>query len=73
MGWSDIGVYRNNFYETPNIDALAENRPIQLFNLHDDPGEQINLVKREPEKAKSLLAELHAWRKRIGAAMPIQR
>ncbi|MAI42794.1 MAG: hypothetical protein ACJ0Q6_04905 [Candidatus Azotimanducaceae bacterium] len=60
MGWSDIGVYGNNFYVTPNIDALAEIGSIQLFDLRDDPGEQINLVKREPEKAKSLLAELHA-------------
>ena len=24
MGWTDIGVYGSDFYETPNIDALAE-------------------------------------------------
>ena len=50
-----------------------ENGSVQLFNLQDDPGEQIDLAKREPERAKSLLSELHAWRKRVGAAMPIRR
>ena len=24
MGWSDLGVYGSDFYETPNIDALAD-------------------------------------------------
>ena len=50
-----------------------ENGTTQLFNLEDDPGEQTDLVKKEPETAKALLAELHAWRERLGAAMPIRR
>ena len=24
LGWTDVGCYGSNFYETPNIDALAE-------------------------------------------------
>ncbi|MEL7186883.1 MAG: sulfatase/phosphatase domain-containing protein, partial [Pseudomonadota bacterium] len=50
-----------------------ENGTTQLFNLEDDPGEQTDLVNKEPETAKALLAELHAWRERVGAAMPTER
>ena len=50
-----------------------ENGSVQLFNLQEDPGEQIDLAKREPERAKSLLTELRAWREHVGAAMPIRR
>lgn len=50
-----------------------ENGTTQLFNLQEDPGEQIDLVEQEPEKVKALLAELHAWRESVGAAMPIRR
>ena len=64
------GAIRSGSYK---LLEYFENGSTQLFNLADDPGEQINLVKREPEKARSLLAELHAWRKRVGAAMPMRR
>ena len=50
-----------------------ENGTTQLFNLQKDPGEQIDLMEQEPETAKALLAELHAWRESVGAAMPIRR
>ena len=64
------GAIRSGSYK---LLEYFENGSTQLFNLADDPGEQINLVKREPEIARSLLAELHAWRKHVGAAMPIRR
>ncbi|RPG51886.1 MAG: hypothetical protein CBB61_000585 [Gammaproteobacteria bacterium TMED1] len=64
------GAIRSGSYK---LLEYFENGSTQLFNLVDDPGEQIDLVEREPKKAKSLLAELHAWRKRVGAAMPIRR
>lgn len=41
-----------------------------LYNLSDDIGEQHNLAKSKPEKAAALLADLRAWRKRVGAQMP---
>jgi arylsulfatase A-like enzyme len=33
----------------------------ELYDLQADPGEQVNLAKKEPEIAVALLAELEAW------------
>ena len=48
-----------------------ENNTVQLFNLKADPGEQRDLAKSEPEKARQLLAMLHSWRKEVNAKMPV--
>lgn len=42
----------------------------ELYNLEDDPGEQTDLAARIPEKAASLLKQLHEWRTEVNAAMP---
>jgi hypothetical protein len=47
-----------------------ENNTVQLFNLKDDIGEQNDLSKSNPAKAKELTAMLHAWRKSVDAQMP---
>jgi len=47
-----------------------ENNTVQLFNLKNDPSEQNDLSKTEPEKVKQLKGLLHAWRKNVGAQMP---
>ena len=44
-----------------------ENNMVQLFNLSADPGEQVDLARTQPEKAKELSAMLHQWRKGIHA------
>jgi hypothetical protein len=46
-----------------------ENGTIQLFNLHEDIEEQVDLAKSQPDKAAFLLAKLHAWREDVGANM----
>ena len=46
-----------------------ENNSVQLFNLKEDPGEQNNLARVQPEKANELLAMLQAWRKEVSAQM----
>ena len=43
---------------------------VELYNLKDDPGEQQDLSKKDPAKAKELLAKLHTLQKRLGAKMP---
>ncbi len=43
---------------------------VELYILKHDPGEQRELSKENPEKAKELLAKLHAWQKKMGAKMP---
>ncbi|WP_372753429.1 sulfatase [Labilibaculum sp.] len=41
-----------------------------LYNLDEDFGEEINLIKEYPEIADSLFSELKAWQKKVGAEMP---
>lgn len=48
-----------------------ENNTVQLYNLKDDPGEQHDLAKTQPDKAKELTAMLHDWRKKVNAEMPV--
>ena len=67
---SPAGAIRSGAYK---LLEYFENGTTQLFNLNDDPGEQVDLVDLEPERAAGLLAELHAWRASVGAAMPTRR
>lgn len=49
-----------------------EDGGIELYNLKDDIGESTNLAKTKPEKAQQLLMTLEAWRKSIGAPVPVE-
>jgi arylsulfatase A-like enzyme len=49
----------------------AENNRTELFNLAKDIGEQTNLADKEPQRVAGLRAELAAWRKQVGAKLPI--
>ena len=71
--------YSNHGYQSPggairlgNYKLLEyyENSTVQLFDLHNDPGEQNDLSKSKPEISKKLLSKLHDWRKNVGAKMP---
>ena len=42
----------------------------QLFNLENDPGEQIDLAETHPEKAMELLNKMEDWRQHTMAKMP---
>ena len=42
----------------------------ELYNLHDDPGEQHDLARANPEKVKDLAARLNTWRGEVKAVMP---
>jgi arylsulfatase A-like enzyme len=42
----------------------------ELYHLKDDPSEQTDLAHRMPDKAASLLQQLHEWRTEVNAAMP---
>ena len=43
---------------------------LELYNLKDDIGEQRNLVKRDPDRARAMAALLERWRLSVGAVMP---
>ncbi len=47
-----------------------EDGSLELFNLHDDPGEHENVAAENTQKAKELLAKLVAWRAETHAVMP---
>jgi uncharacterized sulfatase len=48
-----------------------EDNSLHLFNLRADSGETNNLASQEPARAKELQAALTAWRKEVGARMPV--
>ncbi|MGJ8723600.1 MAG: sulfatase [Roseibacillus sp.] len=47
-----------------------ENDDIELYNLKDDPSEQVNLAPANQEQAKALLLELSEWRTETKAPIP---
>lgn len=47
-----------------------EDGGIELYNLENDPGEQINLAETEAEKVNELLEILNTWREETGAPVP---
>jgi arylsulfatase A-like enzyme len=47
-----------------------EDMRVELYNVHDDPGEQHNLAAEMPRKVATLREQLHAWRAATGAKMP---
>ncbi len=48
-----------------------ESGHLELYNLASDLGETTDLADALPEKANELARELAAWRKRVGAQMPV--
>lgn len=49
-----------------------EDGRLELYNLAKDIGEQKNLAEAQPDKLQKLHAEMLAWRKSVGAKMPIK-
>jgi arylsulfatase A-like enzyme len=47
-----------------------EDSRIEFYNLKDDLGEKTDLAPQMPDKAASLLQQLHHWRTQVGAASP---
>ena len=51
------------------LEYLEDGR-LELYHIKDDPGEQTDLAHRMPDKAASLLKQLHDWRTEVKAAIP---
>ena len=47
-----------------------EDRPVELYNLAEDPGERNNLAAAMPERVAALRAKLDAWQEQVGARFP---
>lgn len=52
------------------VEFFDDGGRVELYDLADDPGEQRNLVASMPDKARALLATLHAWQRETKAAIP---
>src|SRR5690606_1346271 len=50
-----------------------ETGAVELYNLREDPGEARDLARQSPKKVREMQARLAAWRKEIGAAMPVMK
>jgi arylsulfatase A-like enzyme len=50
-----------------------EDGRLELYNLRADVGEKDNLVTTQRDKARELQALLAAWRKQVGAQMPVPK
>ena len=47
-----------------------DGKPVELYDLHADPGESTNLADSEPDQRDALLQELQEWRTARSAPMP---
>jgi arylsulfatase A-like enzyme len=47
-----------------------EDQRVELFDLANDPAEETDLARRQPERAAALRAELKAWQKDVNAVHP---
>jgi hypothetical protein len=48
-----------------------EDGGLELYNLKDDMGEQVDLAASNPEKTQELLTILEDWREATGAPVPV--
>lgn len=53
------------------LEYLEDGR-LELYNLHDDLGEKVNLAERLPERRNELADKLRQWRKAVDAQMPMR-
>ncbi len=51
------------------IEFFEDNR-VELYHPRDDPAEQRDLSRTQPETVGRLRQQMHDWRKQVGAAMP---
>jgi arylsulfatase A-like enzyme len=67
QGGDPAGAVRSGDFKL--IEFYEDNR-LELYNLKEDIGEQHNLVKRDPDRAKALAEMLKQWRRSVRATMP---
>lgn len=65
---SPMGAIRKGDYK---LIEHIETGELELFDLKNDIGETINLVNKQPEKARELKEDMDAWRKAMNAPLPV--
>ncbi len=64
---SPVGAVRSGSWK---LLQFFEEDDLELYNLKDDPGEQIDLAEKQVEIRDSLLQTLMHWRREVGAPVP---
>jgi len=76
-----LGAGQNSWRTTPagairvgdyKLLEFFEDGKLELYQLRDDPGQKVNLLEKEPDRAKKLHNMLVAWRKEVNAPMPMK-
>ena len=73
---SSLRRFRARRFECRSAEHLIEfheDNRVELYDLATDLGEQTDLSKQMPDRAKSLHAKLQAWRVSVDAQMPTRR
>ncbi len=66
--WKLIYFYGDGTQNGQGLDPWFE-----LYNLRDDLSEAHNLAASQPEKARTLAAEMNAWMTQVGAQTPVSK
>jgi arylsulfatase A-like enzyme len=69
-GWRTTPVGAIHAGDFKLLEFFEEGR-VELYNVRQDIGEKNNLAGKQPKKTRELREKLAAWRKEIGAAMPV--
>ena len=71
-GWrtSPVGAIHAGEFK---LMEFFETGAVELYNVREDIGETRNLAATSPDKVQELRAKLAAWRKEVGAAMPVMK
>jgi arylsulfatase A len=67
-GATPYGAIRDG---TWRLIEFFEDGKVELYNLADDVSEANDLARKNPQKREELLTKLQAWRKEVGAQMPL--
>jgi hypothetical protein len=51
------------------LEYFEDNR-VELFNLHEDMAEKLDLSTRLPDRVGEMVKKLHAWRESVSANLP---
>ena len=67
-GTTPYGAIRRGDWQ---LVEFYDDRRVELYNLAADPGERHNLASSSPGQVKRLRDELHDWRTKVNAQMPM--
>ena len=66
-GSAPMGAIRQGSWK---LLEFFEDSHVELYNLDNDPAESTDLAGADPQRARSMRADLAAWRDSVGARMP---